>query len=117
MQTVTRKVFLQCSTRHGLKFMLEFKLHFSIIHVLGGDFNCALIVPDKRGADRSPLKKFVFKEINNLIITHDLIDIWRANSANLQGFTWRILSMKIKCRLNYFLISKDMQPSLKKKLK
>jgi len=33
------------------------------------------------------LKKLVTEEINNLIIAHDLIDNWRANNLNLQGFT------------------------------
>ena len=54
----------------------------------------------------------VIKEINNLIIAHDLIDNWRANNPNLQGFTWSNQS-KIQCRLDYLLISKDMEPSLK----
>jgi len=53
------------------------------------------------------------EEINNLIIARDLIDTWRANNANLQGFTWSNPSMKIQCRLDYLLISKDMRPSLK----
>ena len=81
--------------------------------VLGGDFNCALSELDKRGGRSIELKKLVIKEINNLIIAHDLIDTWRVNNPNLQGFTWSNPSMKIQCRLDYLLISKDMRPSLK----
>ena len=81
--------------------------------VLGGDFNCALTELDKRGGRSIELKKLVIEEINNLIIAHDLIDTWRANNANLQGFTWSNPSMKIQCRLDYLLISKDIRPSLK----
>ena len=55
--------------------------------VLGGDFNCALPELDKRGWRSIELKKLVIKEINNLIIAHDLIHTWRANNPNLQGFT------------------------------
>ena len=81
--------------------------------VLGGDFNCALTELDKRGGRSIELKKSVIKEINNLIIAHDLIDTWRANNPNLQGFTWSNPSMKIQCRLDYLFISKDMRPLLK----
>jgi len=80
--------------------------------VLGGDFNCALTELDKWGARSMELKKLVTEEINNLIIAHDLIDNWRANNLNLQGFTWSNLSMKIQCRLDYLMISKDMRSSL-----
>jgi len=66
--------------------------------VLDGDFNCALTELDKRGGRSIELKKLVIEEINNLIIAHDLIDTWRANIANLQGFTWSNPSMKIQCR-------------------
>ena len=76
-----------------------------------------LIVPYlsliSEGGDRSNLKKLVIKEINNLIIAHDLIDTWRANNPNLEGFTWSNPSMKVQCRLDYLLISKDMRPLLR----
>ena len=80
--------------------------------VLGGDFNCALNELDKRGGRSVELKKAVIQEINNLINTHDLIDTWREKNANIQGFTWSNTSMKIQCRLDYFLISKDLRSSL-----
>lgn len=76
--------------------------------VLSGDFNCALTELDKRGGRSIELKKLAIKEINNLIIAHDLINTWRANNPNLQGFTWSNPSMKIQCRLDYLFISKDM---------
>lgn len=81
--------------------------------VLGGDFNCPLDEFDKRGGRPVELKKRVIQEINNLISTQDLIDTWKEKNANLQGFTWSNPSMKIQCRLDYFMISKDIRSSLK----
>ena len=81
--------------------------------VLGGDFNCALTELDKRGGRSVELKKAVIQEMNKMIITHDLIDTWREKHPSLQGFTWSNPSMKIQCRLDYLVISKDMRSSLK----
>ena len=81
--------------------------------VRGGDFNCALNDMDKRGGRSVEFKKAVIQEINNLINTHDLIDTWRERNANIQCFTWSNTSMKIQCRLDYFMISKDLRSSLK----
>ena len=81
--------------------------------VLGGDFNCALNKFDKQGGrsiEHTHTKK-VIQEMNHLINTHDLIDTWRECNFNLQGFTWRNPS-KIQCRLDYFVILKDMRSSL-----
>ena len=55
----------------------------------------------------------VIQEINNLINTHDLIDTWREKNVNIQGFSWSNTPMKIQCRLDYFMISKDLRSSLK----
>ena len=81
--------------------------------VLSGDFNCALSELDKRGGRSVELKKAVIQEMNKIIITHDLIDTWKEKYPSLQGFTWSNPSMKIQCRLDYFLISKDIRSSLK----
>jgi len=81
--------------------------------VLGRENNCTLTELDKRGGRSIEFEKKAIEEINNLIIAHGLIVIWRANNANLQGFTWSNPSMKIQCRLDYLLISKDMRYSLK----
>ena len=51
--------------------------------------------------------------MNKMILTHDLIDTWREKYPSLQGFTWSNPSMKIQCRLDYFVVSKDMQSSIK----
>ena len=43
----------------------------------------------------------------------DLVDIWRANNPNDKRYTWRGPNLK-QSRLNYFLISTDFEPDVKK---
>ena len=49
-------------------------------------------------------KKRVIQEIDNLMETYD---------PSAQGNTWNNPSMKIQCRLHYFLLSKEVRSSLK----
>jgi len=81
--------------------------------VIGGDFNCPLNDFDKRGGRTIEHKKIVIQEMNNLMKTYDLIDTWQLKNRNVQGYTWSNPSMKIQCRLDYFLLAKDFQSSLK----
>ena len=81
--------------------------------VIGGDFKCPLNDLDKRGGRTIEHKKIVIQEMNNLMKTYDLIDTWQFKSRNVQGCTWSNPSMKSHCRLDYFLLAKDFQSSLK----
>ena len=45
--------------------------------------------------------------------TYDLVDTWQVKNPSAQGYTWNNPSMKIQCRLDYFLVSKDIRSSLK----
>ena len=81
--------------------------------VIGGDFKCPLNDLDKRGSRTIEHKKIVIQEMNNLMKTYDLIDTWQLKNRNVQGYTWSNPSMKIQCRLDYFLLAKDFQSSLK----
>ena len=81
--------------------------------VIGGDFNCPLNDWDKRGGRPVEHKKNVIQEINNLMETYDLFDTRRIKNPSAQGYTWNNPSMKIQCRQDYFLLSKDIRSSLK----
>ena len=81
--------------------------------VIGGDFNCPLNDWDKRGGRPVQHKKNVIQEMNNLMETYDLVDTWQVKNPSAQGYTWNDPSMKIQCRLDYFLLSKDICSSLK----
>ena len=76
--------------------------------VIGGDFNCALASKDKSGGNPIAIKASVIKEINALCDTYNLEDLWRNLNPDKQSFTWRTKSFKIQCRLDYFLVSREL---------
>ena len=76
--------------------------------IIGGDFNCALAPSDKEGGNPTSKKQSVIKEIDNLCHLYSLYDIWRSLNPTAKQFTWRNKSFKVQCRLDYFLISKEL---------
>ena len=89
-----------------LNHLLQEFSHDNII--IGGDFNCALSPKDKLGGTPVTRKASVIKEIENLCESHNLHDIWRTLNPDLSRFTWRNKSLKIQCRIDFFLISDDL---------
>ena len=80
---------------------------FSII--IGGDFNCALSPKDARGGNYQQ-KYGTTAVIEDLIDSYDLVDIWRLRHPIDVNFTWRTYSPLIQRRLDYFLLSNELQP-------
>ena len=80
--------------------------------ILGGDLNCPLTPLDKAGGTSIERKLSVIREITNLYSNHKLQDVWRSQHPNQSQFTWRYNSLKIQCRLDYWLVSKDFSSSL-----
>ena len=76
--------------------------------IIGGDFNCTLTDIDKKGGNPFSRKIPVIQEINKLCNMYKLTDIWRQRNPNEEKFTWRNKSFKIQCRLDYFLISRQL---------
>ena len=76
--------------------------------IVAGDFNCALTEKDKKGGNSVLKKSRVIKEIDHFINLYNLCDIWRCRKPDTERFTWRNKSLKIQCRLDFFLISKDL---------
>ena len=76
--------------------------------LIAGEFNCALSPKDKIGGKSVTRKASVIKQIETLCASHNLRDIWRNINPELSRFTWRNKSLKIQCRLDYFLISEDL---------
>jgi len=76
--------------------------------LIAGDFNCALSPKDKIGGKSVTRKASVIKQIETLCASHNLRDIWRNINPELSRFTWRNKSLKIQCRLDYFLISEEL---------
>jgi len=46
--------------------------------------------------------------VEDMIIEHDLLDIWRIRNPTDTRFTWRQKSPLIQRRLDYWLISNDL---------
>ena len=47
--------------------------------------------------------------VGDMTIEHDLVDIWRIRNPTDTRFTWRQKSPLIQRRLDYWLISNDLQ--------
>ena len=81
--------------------------------IVGGDWNCTLTKKDKMGG--APWKPTIY---SNLISTtmemFDLIDIQRVRHPKLRKFTYESKSLRLKSRLDFFLIAKDLTVNIKK---
>lgn len=56
--------------------------------VIGGDFNIALD-SDLDCSGGNPSKKDSVKNIQDLCLDYDLVDIWRIRNPETKRFTWR----------------------------
>ena len=75
--------------------------------IVGGDWNCTLSKKDKIGG--APWKPSSYR---NLIVTtmemFDLVDIQRMRHPKLRKFTYESKSLKVKSRIDFFLIAKNL---------
>ena len=69
--------------------------------LIGGDLNFPLSASDK-------VKKAAIRSIEELWNNYSLVDSWREPHPHETRFTWRNSSGKIKCRLDFWLISKRL---------
>ena len=76
--------------------------------IVGGDFNCPLSKTDKEGGRDISSRKNVASEIEQLMCILDLNDVWRTLHPGEKQFTWRTSDLKIKCRLDYWLIARRL---------
>ena len=79
---------------------------------IGGDFNCPLPNKDKKGGQDLSSKKTVITRIKQLLGSFDLVDIWRYLNPIENQFTWSSSDLKVKCRLDYWLVSRDSLQSV-----
>ena len=75
--------------------------------LLGGDFNCPLTEVDKIGGRDILYKKRTIQAIQELCNSFDLVDVWRTQHLN-KKHSWANGSGKIKCRPDFWLISKQL---------
>ena len=98
-------VFLKDVFNHLLSFECE-------EIVLGGDFNLVLDVQADKKEGRPTTHKNSLKEVQNIINSLDLINIWRIFNPGIKIFTWRRSKPEIDCRLDFFLMSNSLSPAI-----
>ena len=80
---------------------------------IGGDFNVALDT-DLDCSGGNPSKKDSTKNISDLCLDFDLVDIWRIRNPETKRFTWRQKRPLIQRRLDYWLISDACQEDIER---
>ena len=93
---------------------LEFLQNLNISAlIVGGDWNCTLSKMDKIGGT-------IWKPTNyqNLILTtmdtFDLVDIQRLRHPRLRKYSYASKSLKLKSRIDFFLVAKNLTQYVKK---
>ena len=81
--------------------------------IMGGDMNCCLSPEDKRGGRPTKQKKQVIESIHDLCNSFNLVDLRRKLHPNESHFTWQSNSSAIQCRLDYWLVSKQLLAQVK----
>ena len=62
---------------------------------------------DKAGETSTERKNTVINKIN-LCTNFDLQDVWRLQLPKTSQYTWHNNSLKVQCRLDYWLVSKEL---------
>lgn len=81
--------------------------------IIGGDFNVHVplnLQQDSYGSKAE--KKGVVEKFQDIILASELIDIWRIRNPDKRSYTWRQKRPLIQRRLDYWLISDDLQDDI-----
>ena len=97
------------------KNVLSHLLSFEYEHIIpGGDYNLVLDVQNDKRGGRLTTHKNSLKEVQNIINSLDLIDIWRICNPDIRRFTWRKSKPEIHCRLDFFSTSNSLSSVITK---
>ena len=81
--------------------------------IIGGDFNTHLDSNLDNLGGRIESKPSV-KKIEEIMISNDLIDVWRICNPDKKQFTWTQKNPLIRRRLDYWLVSTEIQDDVTK---
>ena len=81
-------------------------------NIIIGDLNC-LTPEDKQGGRPTEQKQQLIDSIFNLCNSFNLVDLWRKLYPNESLFTWHQNASAIQCRLDYWLVSKNLLTRVK----
>ena len=77
--------------------------------IVGSDFSCPIDPSlDKKVGFLSP-RRAVVERILCMQSELDLIDIWRIRNPSIKSYTWSQKSPCVFCRLDYWLVSNNLQ--------
>lgn len=79
--------------------------------IIGGDFN-VILDPDLDGFGGKPKLKESVKQIENICLLRDLVDIWRIRNPEIKRFTWRQKTPLIQRRLDFWFIDNALQEEI-----
>ena len=80
--------------------------------VVGGDWNCTLSKKGKIGG--TPWRPTLYSNLVSMTMEmFDLVDIQRARHPKLRKFTYESKSLKVKSRIDFFLVAKNLTLSVK----
>ena len=79
-------------------------------YIIGGDWNCALnMEEDAKSYTNNNNRPNTREKIKDLMVKYELIDIWRVLYPGKRQYTWRKFNDNKRARLDYFLISEELQ--------
>jgi exonuclease III len=81
--------------------------------IMGGDFNFLMNLGLDRDGGNPSHNESVKRKINTFLNDFDLIDIWRIRNPYLRQFTWRQKNPLVQSRLDFWLISNNLQDIIK----
>ena len=79
--------------------------------IIGADFN-VILDPDLDGFGGKPKLMESVRQIGNISLLHDLVDIWRVRHPEIKRFTWRQKTPIIQRRLDFWLVDNVMQEEI-----
>jgi exonuclease III len=82
--------------------------------ILGGDWNFTPTIDIDRMGGNPKLWQYSLNTLENIQLQFDLLDIWRAKHPRTRRYTWRQPRPLIQSRIDYWLISDNLQPYVDK---
>ena len=78
----------------------------------GGEWNCIFDKSLDSVGGNIKLKKDIIKEIEKFKSDFDLLDIWKVRNPSFRKFSWRRTKPVTLRRLDYFLISSELEQNI-----
>ena len=82
--------------------------------LIGGDWNVVLNPALDSSRYRAVNRPRARKKVYDLMLKYDLIDSWRELYPEKKKYTWRRFKSFVQGRLDYFLLSKELNVQVKK---